>query len=370
MNTFKRNRRKFIKDSSKVAAAGLLLPSSNLFANFSSQKKEKLGFALVGLGNYSTGQLGPALKEAKNCYLSGIVTGTPSKIAKWSNEYSIPEKNVYNYENFDAIVDNDDIDVVYVVLPNDMHAEYTIRALEAGKHVICEKPMALNATEGRQMIDAAKKAKRKLAIGYRMHYDPYFIEVKRLGQEKILGSVNYLECTLAYYSNPKKGSWKLRKDMGGGSLYNLGVYPIQCARHTKGAEPIYLTAMGTTQRKELFKEVYESFSWQMEFADGALSNCYSSSSARTNRMFAGCSNGFIELDPATSYTGQRGRSSEGEFDYPQVFQQRLQIEDFARCVMEDEESIVSGEDGLKDMFIIDAIHKSIASGDRAKIETI
>jgi predicted dehydrogenase len=361
------SRRKFLKDTGLITGALLTMPS---IASCLSPVQDRLGVALVGLGNYSTSMLGPALKETANCYLSGVVTGTPDKATKWAKEYNLNQQNIYNYNNYDEIVDNPDINIIYVVLPNSMHAEYTIRALEAGKHVICEKPMAMNAEEARQMIAAAKKANRKLAIGYRMHYDPYFIEAKRLGQEEVFGPVNYMECALGYSSTPQAGSWKTKKAMGGGPLYNLGVYPIQSARHTKGAEPVYVTAQTTTKRKELYPEVDEIFTWQLEFADGTLCNSYSGDAGWLDQLFAACTEGFIELNPATAYKGQVGKSTDGDMNYPQVFQQKLQIEDFARCVMEDKESMVKGEDGLKDMLIIDAIHESVETGGRVKVGVV
>lgn len=358
------NRRKFLKNSGKLVTTIMAAPT---IASCLNTDQKKLGVALVGLGNYSNVMLGPALKETTNCYLTGIVTGTPAKAEKWASDYDIKEKNIYSYDNYDDIANNPDIDIIYIVLPNSMHAEYSIRALEAGKHVICEKPMAMNAEEAQRMIDTAKKVGKKLAVGYRMHYDPYFIEAKRLGQNEIFGPVNYMECALGYSFTPEAGSWKLKKDMGGGSLYNLGVYPIQSARHTKGAEPVYVTAQATTQRKDIFTEVPEIFTWQLEFADGAIGHCYSAPVAYLDRLYAGCKDGFIELDPATNYTGQKGSSTNGTMDYPQVFQQKLQIDDFARCVLEDQESIVKGEDGWHDMLVIDAIHESLRTGSRVKI---
>jgi len=251
-----------------------------------------------------------------------------------------------------------------------MHGEYTIRALEAGKHVIVEKPMSLDAAEGRKMIEVAKKNNRKLAVGYRMHYDPYFIEVKRLGQEEVFGSVNYMECTGTFSYTPDVNSWKVKEAMGGGALYNMGVYPIQSARHTKGGRVAYIMANASTQRPDIFREIYENYSWIMEFEDGAVAHCFVGASANSNRLWAGCTDGFIELDPATSYSGQVGRTSQGTMDYPQVFQQKLQIDDFAKCVQEDKESMVGGIDGLEDMLIIDAIHESIRTKQRVKVAAL
>ncbi len=371
MNTFLK-RRQFVKDISKVAGASVAIPAFSLISSTScaSNQDKKLGVALVGLGNYSKVMLGPALKVTENCYLAGLVTGTPSKADTWSKEYNIPEKNIYNYDNFDDIANNDAIDIVYIVLPNSMHAEYSIRGLKAGKHVICEKPMAMNATEAKDMIAAARGANRKLSIGYRLHYDPYHQEVMRIGNSEAFGPVNYLECSLGYSFTPPAGSWKLKKEMGGGSLYNLGVYPIQGARYTKGAEPIYVSAQVSTKRKDLFTEVAEIFTWQLEFADGTLCNSYSGPVAYLDRLYAGCTKGFIELQPCYNYTGQAGRTAEDVLDFKHVNQQQLQMDDFALCVTQNMESRVKGEEGLMDMLVIDAIHKAIVTGQRVRVESI
>lgn len=155
-------------------ALGNPLPAS------SAQPGRKLGIALVGLGYYSANLLAPALQQTQHCRLAGIVTGTPGKAEEWMKKYNIPQSNVYDYKTFDRIADNKDIDVVYVVLPNSMHREYVVRAAQAGKHVICEKPMAITPADCQAMIDACKKADRQLAIGYRLHYEPFTQEVMRL----------------------------------------------------------------------------------------------------------------------------------------------------------------------------------------------
>ncbi len=360
------SRRHFLKGTAMVSVSGMLMPAAALGLDF-MQEKKRLGVALVGLGNYSTNILRKALKESELCHLAGVVSGSPSKAKDWSKENGFPEKNIYDYKNFKNIADNKDIDIVYVVTPNSLHAEHAITALEAGKHVICEKPMAMNAAEAMQMINAAKKADRKLAIGYRMHYDPNFVEAKRLGQSEAFGSINYIEAALGYSFTPEVGSWKVKKAMGGGSLYNLGVYPIQSARHVKGSEPAFATAQVTTKRKDIFNEVPETFTWQLEWADGTLCNSYSGPVAFIDRLFAGCTDGFIELDPATQYNGVKGSSTNGVFDFAPVFQQQRQVDDFARCVMENKESIVSGAEGWKDLKVIDAIHNAIDSGRKERI---
>ena len=132
-------RRTFAK--SLAASMGMMSITHALGQNIFSGSK-KLGVALVGLGNYATRQLAPALLETNFCELRGIVTGTPSKIDQWKKNYYLKDHQIYHYDNFDSIANNDEIDIVYVVLPNNMHKEFTLRAFEAGKHVICEKPLA------------------------------------------------------------------------------------------------------------------------------------------------------------------------------------------------------------------------------------
>ena len=132
----------------------------------------KLGFALCGLGTLATHQLAPALQKTKNCRLAGIITGTPAKAARWKAQYNIPDNCIYNYDTMDRLADNPDIDVVYVVTPNALHAEHTLKAAKAGKHVLSEKPMEVSVEKCWQMIDACKAANRMLAVGYRSRFDP------------------------------------------------------------------------------------------------------------------------------------------------------------------------------------------------------
>ncbi|MET0242429.1 MAG: Gfo/Idh/MocA family oxidoreductase, partial [Flavitalea sp.] len=221
------SRRSIVKTLT-VGAAGLIFSPNSLLA-CTNQKKTKLGVALVGLGYYSTDLLAPALQQTKNCYLAGIVTGTPSKAEAWKKKYNIPDKNIYDYSSFDKIADNPDIDVVYVVLPPSMHMEYVVRAAKAGKHVWCEKPMAMNPGECEAMIKACSDNKRSLAIGYRLHHEPHTQEWRRIVKNQLLGKVKTVECAAGYRDN-RTNHWKQTRALGGGVLYDMGVYAIQGAR--------------------------------------------------------------------------------------------------------------------------------------------
>ena len=229
-----KSRREFIKLASMSAGASLVGPQISCLSNM-NDKKDKLGVALVGLGGYSGGQLAPALQETKHCYLAGIVTGTPAKEITWGERYKIPKKNIYNYQNFDSIADNPDIDIVYVVLPVAMHKEFTIRAAKAGKHVICEKPMEVGVQHCQEMIDECKKQKKLLSIGYRLHFEPYNQEMMRLGQKKVYGKLKEIDCQNGFTYGGNPNSWRLKKALsGGGALMDMGVYCIQAARYVTG----------------------------------------------------------------------------------------------------------------------------------------
>lgn len=326
----------------------------------------KLGVALVGLGKYSSEQLAPALQETKECFLAGIVTGTPEKESRWQRKYNLPEQNIFNYDNFDKIRDNPDIDIVYVVLPNAMHREFTIRAAQAGKHVICEKPMAITVDDCNAMISACKEAGKMLSIGYRLHFEPHNREMMRLGQQGIMGRVSKL---LAEHGMDSVDGWRLDQELsGGGPLVDVGIYCVQGVRYTTGQEPIAVTARaGEKTNKRKFSGVEESLSWTMEMPGGVIAECKTSYSDEMNTLRAEAASGWFELQPAYSYDGIRGKTSQHKMQFPEVNQQALQMDDFAAAIKQNQPSPVPGEMGRQDVKIIQAIYKAVRSGERVEI---
>ena len=306
--------------------------------------EKKLGVALVGLGKYSTEQLAPALQETRHCYLAGIVTGTESKIQEWKVKYSIADRNIYNYENFDDIRSNKEIDILYIVLPNALHAEYVIRGAKAGKHIICEKPMGLSVKECDDMISACKEAGVMLSIGYRLHFDPHHRDVMKMGQSKIFGELTSIHA--AHGSDETEG-WRLDKKLaGGGPLMDLGIYCIQAARYTSGMEPIAVKAKeGEKTNPELFKNIEESLTWEMEFPNGLTALCETSYSSDMNSLHADAAHGWFELSPAYQYEGIKGKTATGFIDLPEINQQALQMDDFAHAILTNGPVKVTGEMG-------------------------
>lgn len=355
-------RREFIKHAS-LGAASLAIPGLAC----AKDDGKKLGIALVGLGYYSTDVLAPALQVAKDCYLAGIVTGTPAKEKIWAEKYQIPTKNIYTYDNFDKIKDNPDIDIVYIVLPNSMHREFTIRAAAAGKHVICEKPMALNVQECQDMINACKKANRLLAIGYRMQHEPHTQEIIRFAREKTFGKVLLVCAGAGYREGGRPEHWKMKRAYGGGSLMDMGVYSIQGARYSVQEEPIAVTAQAFKTRPDYFAEMEETVTFQLEFPSGAVANCHTSHNMNMNYLHVSCEQGWYELLPFQSYGGIAGRTNRAALNFPAINQQAAQMDDVTRCIRENKPVLVPGEEGLRDIKIVEAIRKAIETGGRVMI---
>lgn len=358
------NRRNFLSTAATISAASTLGVHTSLAAD----SKSTVNFALVGLGSLSTHQLAPALQKTKHAKLVGIVTGTPDKEKVWADKYAIEKKNIYNYENYDKLRDNEEIDVVYIVLPNGMHAEYTVRAAEAGKHVLCEKPMANTSDECRQMIAACKKNDRKLAIGYRCQFEPHHQRCIELARSKKFGSLKVVEAGFGFkIGDPNQ--WRLKSKLaGGGAMMDVGVYALQACRYITGEEPKSITAQETKTDPKKFAQVDETVTWNMTMPSGVNCSCVTSYAfSGVNRYRAYADNGWFGLDPAFSYDGLKGQTSEGPIEAPNIDQFAAEIDAFAKCILENRDSTVPGEEGLRDLVAVEAIYESIRTGRRVDV---
>jgi glucose-fructose oxidoreductase len=354
------SRRKFLGGVS--ASTGLLILGQP--AAGQSSARRKLGVALCGLGNYARGQLGPALKLTQNCELRGVITGSPEKGAAWAKEYGFPAKNIYHYDTMAQLAENLDIDIVYIVTPNALHAQHVIAAAGAKKHVICEKPMAVSVAECDAMLTACRASNVKLSMGYRLQFEPHYEELKRHARELDWGV--FTRMSGGFSSVMKEPQWRAeRKLAGGGPLMDLGIYPVQAAcMAAGGAAPVAVTASERPkQRPEFFRDVEEAIDWTMEFAGGARGEFSSSYNDTLNKFRAEAAKGWTELDPAYSYSGLQAFTHAG----PLILavppsQQAVQMDDFARCVRDDLPTRVPGEMGRRDVVIIEAIYASAAQG--------
>ena len=364
------SRRHFIQ---KITAATIAFPflSNVATARKSSQNKTYDGpvlrVAIMGLGGYGT-RVAEAMRNCTMAKLTGIISGTPSKITDWQSKYNIPEKNCYNYENFDNIKNNPDIDAVYVITPNGLHHDEAIRVAKAGKHVICEKPMALNAKQGQGMIDACKAANVKLLVGYRMHFEPHTLEIIRLRKAGEFGKILFFQ-GLSGFTIGDPGQWRLNKQLaGGGSLMDIGIYSINGSRYMIGEDPVWVTAEETKNDPVKFKEgIDETIQFQLGFPGGAVASCLSTYSMNNlDRFFLNGVRGFAELSPATGYGPIKGRTSKGELNQPVVTHQTVQMDEMAGIILQGKQPVVplDGEEALKDLKIIDAIYESVKTGNK------
>lgn len=329
-----------------------------------------LRVAIMGLGSYGT-RVAEAMKDSVKAKLVGVISGTPSKITAWQAKYNIPAKNCYNYENFDAVKDNPDIDAIYIITPNALHKEQAIRVAQAGKHVICEKPMALNAREGEQMIAACKKANVKLLVGYRMHFEPKTLEVIRMRKAGELGKIMFFQ-GLSGFRIGDPTQWRLNKQLaGGGALMDIGIYSVNGARYMVGEEPHWVTAQETKTDPEKFKEgVDETIQFQLGFPSGAIASCLSTYAMNgLDKFYLNAEKGFAELQPSTGYGPIKGRTNKGELDFPHVTHQTVQMDRMAEIILEGKQPTVpvDGEEGLKDLKIMDAIYAAAKSGKKVKL---
>lgn len=354
------SRKRFLKlTGSALAVSSFGFPSIII-----PKKQDKIGVALVGLGSYSNGRLAPGLQLTEHCELRGIVTGSPEKIPVWQERYGIPDRNVYNYETMHEVANNDDIDVIYVVTPPGLHAEHSIIGAEAGKHVWCEKPMAMDEDECQAIIDAANKSRVQLTVGYRMQHEPNTQTLIRYGKEETYGAVAGVQ-TGAGYSGAHRDpeNWRRIAHMGGGALYDMGVYPINAARYATGMEPIAVKGTQWSEREEMYSEVDEFTEFEMEFPNGVMAKGETSFGKSSNYLDVDCEDGWYRLRPFQSYSGVQGETSSGTQLPPDPdHQQARQMNNDALAIINNTEPIVPGEDGLADIRIVKAIMESSKRG--------
>jgi glucose-fructose oxidoreductase len=345
-------RRTFIKNSG-LAFGALSFPNIII-----PKQKPSLGIALVGLGYYSRDLLAPALQFTNHCHLAGIVTGTPSKIPQWQQKYGVKDSNIYNYENMHEIANNPDIDVVYIVLPNALHLKYAAIAANTGKHLFCEKPMALNAKEAQQIIDVCKKNKVFLSIGYRMQHEPNTQTIMQWAKSRPYGKIKKFVAKAGWTSGGGD-HWKLRKKLGGGAMYDMGTYPLNAARYATGEEPIAVSARHIIDRPEIFFEVDETTEFTLEFKSGLIAECTTSLGKGLNRLDVECADGSYFLQPFQAYNGIQGAAMDGtKLNKTIQNQQSKQMDDDSLAIMNKTAPLVPGEDGWRDMVIVDAIFES------------
>lgn len=394
----KLSRRSFVKKAgAKVLAASLAASAVEKAGAQQSDLKDdeklpparRLGWAIVGLGDFGTKQIIPNFGDCQRSKLVALVSGDRAKAEKYAAQYAVDAKNIYNYENFDSIKDNPEIDVVYIILPNGMHREYTVRAFQAGKHVFCEKPMAVTVKECEEMIRARDKAGKKLMIAYRAQYEPFNLAAIEKVKSGELGKVKVIITDHGRILNPqeKRDVWRMNKKLaGGGSLYDIGIYSLNATRYLTGEEPAEISAqMFSTPNDPRFKEVEETVAFTLRFPSGVIANCLSSYGYQeVKRYQIYGEKAWLELDPATDYykhqmtIGKNNPSaSEENKTAPKTIVEEPQIQEgnqfaaemdhFSECIQENKNPKTPGEEGLQDVRLMQLIYQAAREGKTLKV---
>ena len=338
----------------------------------------KVGWAIVGLGQLALEEIMPAFAGCHSSEPVALVSGHPDKARKVAAAYGIKREAIYDYESYDRLAEDKSVEVIYIVLPNSMHADFTIRGLRAGKHVLCEKPMAVSVAECESMIAEAKKAERQLGVAYRLHSEPLNRKVIELCAEKKFGRIKSF--TSSNCQDVKAPNIRLSKVLGGGPVGDVGIYSINAARYVTGEEPVEVTALAHQPTDDpRFREVPESVVFTMRFPSGVLATCDCSFGVGESRRYrVHCAKGFIEMDPAFSYRGLRLRTKSGETEGTQTAENAemlieevdhftAEMDHFSQVVRDGIPLRTPGAMGLADMRVLAAIMEAARTGRTVKV---
>jgi predicted dehydrogenase len=365
------SRREFSGLVSKLGALGVaarVLPEGMARAQVQRPTDiPKVGYCVIGLGRIADHFM-RGVKGSSTSAITGLVSGHREKAERIAAQYGVPSSSIYSYEEMDRIRENKAIDAVYVALPNSMHAEYTIRSARAGKHVLCEKPMATSVNDAKAMIAACEAAKVKLMIAYRLHYEPTTRRAIQLVRGGALGKVQSIVSANGF--NESAGEWRLDKALsGGGPLLDMGIYCLNATRYLTGEEPVkFAGVVSTIDQDGRFATVEENTSWTQQFPSGIEASCTTTYGAQMPgfyRVYG--SKGWLQVDNfgydglrlTAQYRGEGGEVKLDELNAEKDPEQFVREADhFSECVRTGRTPDTPGEEGLRDMECMQAIYRS------------
>jgi predicted dehydrogenase len=338
---------------------------------------QRVGYAIVGLGHLTLAEILPAFGQAKHCKPVALVSGDADKMAKAAKQYGIKPSSCYSYANYDKLKDNPEVEVIYIVLPNSMHHEYTIRGAKAGKHILCEKPMATSAKECEEMIAACNKAGKKLMIAYRIQYEPLNRQAQKMVRDKTYGKTKLIQM-MNCQNQAHDQQWRHKKALaGGGSLPDVGLYCLNTTRFLLGEEPTEVSAqIYSTPGDDRFKEIEENVSFTLRFPSGVIAQCMTGYGSFNNKSYAvHAETGTIKMDPAFPYKGLKqelvhapnGKQLIEQPSNPDKQQFALEMDHMAECVRQNKTPYTPGEEGLQDQRIMEAIYQSAKENKPVKL---
>jgi len=325
------------------------------------EQSRKVRYAVVGLGWIAQECVLPAFANTPNCELAALVTGDPEKAREIGSRYGV--RRTASYDDYEKLVRSGDIDAVFIALPNHLHKDFTIAAVRAGVHALCEKPMAANAAECEEMIRAAEQGGAKIMIGYRLHFEPANLKAislvasGRIGEPRVFTSV--------FCQQVQQGNIRVRKDAAGGPLPDMGVYQINAARYLFREEPVEVGATGLDRGDPRFDGVHEAVSAIMRFPGERVANFTCSfGAASSDSSYLVGAEGWLRLSPGFDF-GQQKRlalSIGGSFEeeaFPRCNEFGGELAYFADCILNNTDPEPDGREGLADVRIVDAMLESI-----------
>ncbi len=333
----------------------------------------KVRYAVVGAGWIAQEDFMPGVAKTGNSVMTALVTGDARKGRELSKKYEI--EHVCGYDGFDSLLKSGKIDAIYLATPNTMHRDFTIRALAAGIHVLCEKPMAPTIEDCRAMIDAGKKSGAKLMIAYRLHFEEGTLEAIETVRSGKIGKARVFSCLFA--QNVDGSNHRTEADKWAGPLQDMGPYPINGVRNLFGAEPIEAFGRSASAKGDSrFGEVPEMVNAWLRFADESIAQftiSYGSEAVSEYRVSG--TGGDLQMTPGFTWEkGQtltvtvNGKKNETTFDKVDHFAGETKY--FSDCVLDDKDPEPDGEEGLCDVCVINAIEKSIVSGKVEAVEQV
>ena len=330
-----------------------------------ARKSGPVRFAVVGLGHIAQAAVLPAFRHARrHVELTALVSDTPAKLKQLGRRYGV--KHLYSYDDARDLFTSGDVDAVYIALPNSQHAAWTLRAADAGLHVLCEKPLAVNVQDCERMIDACARNRVLLMTAYRLHFERCNLEVADIVRKKRIGDARFFDSQFSM--QVKDGNIRLDRELGGGPEYDIGIYCLNAARYVFAAEPTKIFATASNSGDKRFREVPETVHVIMKFPQNRVANfiCSFGAADRSRYEVVG-TKGSVVCEPAYEYAeGLAYELTIGEKKTRKRFAKSDQFAPelihFAKCIRAGRKPEPSGKEGLIDVAIIEAIHRSIASG--------
>ena len=339
-------------------------------------EQKRVGFAIVGIGKLSAEELIPAARTSQHAYIAALVTSEEDKGEAFARAFDLTPDDVYSYDDFEKLAERDDVEAVYIVLPNSLHREYVERAAKMGKHVLCEKPLSVNEQDAQAMVDACRAANVLLMTAYRCQYTPEHWAARDAVQGGKLGKVKLLD-SIHVQSEDDPSVWRLKLDLaGGGPLPDVGLYSVNIIRFVLGQEPEWVfAALHQPEGDPRFNEVEESVSAMLGFPGGVIANVLTSYGAlKTTTLRVMGEEGSLLMDPAFPYDGLKLEitTDDGTFSpsFPEYDQFSREFDHFAQCVRGGQTPWTPGEEGVADHRVMDAIYESARTGKRVELRPV